>query len=195
MTENLEVQSPDISNARAGSSGFNLLSLTAMSDNKTSSAKANSEHTTEQLDPSESSSSFDGRVADSLSARMAERTFSQLSDFESGNGLNFSDVQRMHRLVATKDGPGHNDFMKTSSDLICTEKLTVGAPESGALHLTEDQFRRLVKDQIEQLEPTADGPAVSDLIPVSLIVDGRRKEVGATLQITEDATGDLILKS
>lgn len=153
-----------------------------------------SEHTTEQIDPTETSSTFDKRVADSLSGRMAARTFSQLADFEQGNGFTFSDVERMHRLVATRKNPGPSDYLKTSSDLICTEQLTPRAPEGG-LHLTEDQLRRFIRDQIENLEPTADGPAVSEQIPISLIVDGQRKEVGATLQLSEDATGDVIIGS
>ncbi len=172
---------------------LSMLSILDRTDKKSPSAKSDNEHTTEQSTPTESAESFDKRVAESLSGRMAEKTFSQLADFESGNGLNFSDVQRMHRLVPTKHNPGPDDYMKTSSDLICTETLTPAASGSGGLHLTEDQFRRFVRDQIEQLQPTSDGPAISDPIPVSLIVDGQNKEVEATLQITEDATGDVIL--
>lgn len=151
------------------------------------------EHTTEEQ-PGESTDSYNERVADALSARMAARTFAQLDDFESGRGFTFSDVERMHRLVATRRNPGADDYIKTSSDLICTEQLTPGAPESGSLHLTQDQFRRFLKDQIKNLEPGRDGPAVSDPIPVFFIVDGRRKEIGATLQLSEDATGDVIIR-
>ena len=150
------------------------------------------EHTTVEQ-PGESPASYNERVADALSARMAARTFAQLTDFESGNGFAFSDVERMHRLVATRKDPGTDGYIKTSSDLICTEQLTPGAPESGSLHLTQDQFRRFLKDQIRNLEPGADGPAVSESIPVFFIVDGRRKEIGATLQLSEDATGDHII--
>ena len=153
---------------------------------------ARGDHTTEEL-PGESDSAFNLRVADALSARMAERTFSQLADFDSGHGFTFSDVERMHRLVATKKNPEADDYIKVSSDLICTAQLAAGAPESGSLHLTKDQFRRFLKDQILNLEPAADGPAVSEQIPIFFIVDGRRKEVPATLTLSEDSTGDVIL--
>lgn len=191
LTQNLELQSSENPNLvldkqTPEDSQLNLISIMDRA------IASRGEHTTDEV-PGESDASFNERVADALSGRMAERTFSQLRDFESSDGFTFSDVERMHRLVATKKNPGPDDYIKMSSDLICTAQLTPGAPESGSLHFTKDQFRRFLKDQIIGLEPGADRPAVSEPIPIFFIVDGRRKEIGATLQLTEDATGDVMI--